>query len=100
MYRVNRNDVRMALTWRRMSLDRLVIPPQMLRASCQRAYEVLVLKTRRRDSAKLVRLNGAVASIVKPGVPRGKTPACMSGRVCQAHVNYVKLCQITSKVKG
>lgn len=49
-------------------------PPQMLRASCHRAYEVLVLKTKRRDKAKLVRLKGAVASMDRLGEPRARKP--------------------------
>jgi len=46
----------------------------MLRASCHRAYEVLVLKTKRRDKAKLVRLKGAVASMDRLGEPRARKP--------------------------
>ena len=55
-----------------MSLDRLVTPPQMDRASAHREYEVLVLKTSRRDKAKLVRLKGAFVSMLKLGVLAGK----------------------------
>ena len=59
-------------TCRVMSLDRLVTPPQMDRASAHREYEVLVLKTSRRDKAKLVRLKGAFVSMLKLGVLAGK----------------------------
>lgn len=59
-----------------MSLERLVTPPQMLRASCHLAYEVLVLKTKSRDKAKLVRLKGAVASMDRLGEPRARKPLC------------------------
>ena len=55
-----------------MSLDRLVTPPQMDRASAHREYEVLVLKTSRSDKAKLVRLKGAFVSMLKPGALAGK----------------------------
>jgi len=48
----------------------------MLRASCHRAYEVLVLNTKRRDKAKLVRLKGAVASMDRLGEPRARKPLC------------------------
>ena len=64
-------------TWRRMSLDRLVTPPQISRASAHRAYEVLVLKTSRSDSAKLVRLKGALFSMLTPGNCAGRIPTCI-----------------------
>ena len=55
-----------------MSRDRFVTPPQMLRASAHREYEVLVLNTSRSDKAKLVRLKGAFVSMLNPGAPAGK----------------------------
>ena len=59
-------------TWRVMSLDRLVTPPQMDRASAHREYEVLVLKTSSSDKAKLVRPKGAFVSMLRLGVVDGK----------------------------
>lgn len=55
-----------------MSLDRLVTPPQMERASAHREYEVLVLNTSSSDKAKLVRLKGALVSMLNPGTFAGK----------------------------
>ena len=60
-----------------MSLDRFVTPPQISRASAHRAYEVLVLNTSRSDRAKLVRLKGALFSMLTPGNCAGRIPTCI-----------------------
>lgn len=59
-----------------MSLVRLVIPPHSLRDSSQRPYDVLVLKTSSRDSAKLTEEIGAVCSNVMAGKP-ARTSVCI-----------------------
>ncbi len=69
-------------------------PPQMLRASCHRAYEVLVLKTKRRDKAKLVRLKGAVASMDRLGAPRARKPLCTSKSMIQVRLKCCSFCSI------
>lgn len=61
-----------------MSLERFVMPPQMVRASFQRKYEVLVLKTSNNDSAKLVELNGVVRAKVMSGAPAGSWCNCIT----------------------
>ena len=52
------------------------MPPQMLRASSHRAYEVFVLNTSNSDNAKAVELKGAVSSNVMPGMPAGNRLNC------------------------
>lgn len=61
-----------------ISLVLLVMPAQIWRASCHRAYDVFVLKTSKRDNAKLVELNGAVSSKEMSGNPEGNTCNCKS----------------------
>ena len=61
-----------------MSRKRLVTPPQMLRASSQRAYDVLVRNTSKRDNAKLVELKAAGSSKVMPCQPMGSKLVCVT----------------------
>ena len=64
-----------------MSLDLFVTPPQMARASAQREYEVLVLKTSRRDKAKLMRLKGGeFVSRPNSGAFAGNAPVCSNSK--------------------
>lgn len=52
----------------------------MARASAQREYEVLVLNTNRSDKAKLVRLKGALVSMLSPGAFAGNIPICSNSK--------------------
>ena len=52
------------------------MPPHSLRASSQRAYELLVLNTNNSDNAKLAELIGAVRLKLIVGNAAGSTCVC------------------------